>query len=74
MNIICYFAKTKVKGEKNMKNIGEKLLKKSKTSGNKRNNLNSTSSNDNTTNNPSNSKYKCSVWGKRLNKKSRTIK
>ena len=57
-----------------MKNIGEKLLKKSKTSGNKRNNLNSTSSNDNNTNNPSNSKYKCSVWGKRLNKKSRTIK
>jgi len=57
-----------------MKNIGEKLLKKSKTSGNKRNNLNSTSSNDNTIDNPSNSKYKCSVWGKRLNKKSRTIK
>ena len=57
-----------------MKNIGEKLLKKSKTSGNKRNNLNSTSSNDNTTNNPSNSKYKCSVWRGRINKKNRTIK
>ena len=27
-----------------------------------------------TGNKPSNSKYKCSVWGKRLNKKSRTIK
>ena len=48
-------------------------MKKQKA-GNKRNNINSTSSNDNTTNNPSNSKYKCSVWGKRLNKKSRTIK
>ena len=57
-----------------MKNIGEKLLKNSNTSGNKRNNLNSTSSNDNTTNNPSNSKYKCSVWRGRINKKSREVK
>ena len=58
------------KGEvERMKNI----IKMQKT-GNKRNNINSISSNNNNTNNISNSKYKCSVWRKRLNKKSGTIK
>ena len=57
------------KGEERMKSI----MKKQKT-GNKRNNTNSISSNNNNTNNFSNSKYKCSVWGKRLNKKIRTSK
>ena len=55
------------KGEvERMKNI----MKMQKT-GNKRNNINSASSNNNNT---SNSKYKCSVWRKRFNKKSRAIK
>ncbi len=58
------------KGEvERMKNI----IKMQKT-GNKRNNINSISSNNNNTNNFSNSKYKCSVWRKRFNKKSRTVK
>ena len=65
-----------MKGEKQMKGE-EKRMKniiKMQKAGNKRNNLNSTCSNDNTINNPSNSKYKCSVWRRRINKKSRTGK
>ena len=58
------------KGEvERMKNI----IKMQKTE-NKRNNINSISSNNNNTNNISNSKYKCSVWRKRIDKKSRAIK
>ena len=58
------------KGEvERMKNI----IKMQKT-GNKRNNINSTCGNNNNTNNISDSKYKCSIWRRRINKKSRTSK
>ena len=65
-----------MKEEKQRKGEEERMksiIKMQKT-GNKRNNINSISSNNNNTNNISNSKYKCSVWGKRTNKKSRAIK
>ena len=51
----------------------KRIIKMQKT-GNKRNNINSISSNNNNTNNTSNSKYKCSIWRGRINKKSRTSK
>ena len=65
-----------MKGEEQMKGEVERMknIMKMQKKENKRNNINSISSNDNTIDNPSNSKYKCSIWGKRLNKKSRTIK
>ena len=65
-----------MKLEKQMKGEVERMkdiMKKQKT-GNKRNNINSACSNNNNINNTCNSKYKCSIWRKRLNKKSRTIK
>ena len=49
------------------------IMKMQKTE-NKRNNINSISSNNNNTNNFSNSKYKRSIWRRRINKKSRTSK
>ena len=65
-----------MKGEKQMKGEGKRMknIIKMQKAGNKRNNLNSISSNNNTIDNPSNSKYKCGVWRRRNNKKSRTIK
>ena len=65
-----------MKKEKQRKGEEERMksiIKMQKTQ-NKRNNINSTSSNNNNTNNFSNSKYKRSIWRRRLNKKSRTSK
>ena len=65
-----------MKEEKQRKGEEERMksiMKKQKTE-NKRNNINSISSNNNNTNNTSNSKYKRSIWRRRINKKSRTIK
>ena len=53
--------------EKQMKGKSMKM----KNIGNKRNNTNSTCCNDNNISNTCNSKYKCSVWRGRFNKKSR---
>ena len=61
-----------MKEEKQRK--GEVEMERMQRTGNKRNNINSTSSNNNNINNLSNSKYKCSIWRKRFNKKSRTVK
>ena len=59
-----------MKKEKQMKGEVEKMKSKMQNIGNRRNNINSISSNNNNTNNSSNSKYKCSIWRRRLNKKS----
>ena len=65
-----------MKLEKQMKGEKRKMenLKNKEKTQNKRNNINSTSSNNNNTNNFSNSKYKRSIWRRRINKKSRTSK
>ena len=62
-----------MKEEKQMKGELEKMKSKIHKAGNRRNNINSISSNNNNTNNSSNSKYKCGVWRRRINKKSRAI-
>ena len=63
-----------MKEEKQVKGELEKMKSKIQKEGNRRNNINSISSNNNNTNNSSNNKYKCGVWRRRLNKKSRTSK